>query len=300
MRYTEFSSSISRVFYFDKLSLSLTRIIFMENNMKNLAQLLLVLMVLASTTAYAGTQILMQEFRSGKATKNTIIISVEGDWMRIDNGSKKKSKQDSQMVFNVSKKEMLVINHKKKTYNRMDEVFFKEVTQKMMKAKKLMDEQLARMPPEQQKMMGKMMGGAMGTETKKQSKFIKTSRRGKYAGFDCQVTEYLLDGKKHRELCLASIDDIKAAGNIFKALKGMSKMFKDLFQSISKALPVLSDSNPFHEIDKLDGFPIAITEFEKNKPGKSDELVSIKEKSFDKDFFAPPDGYKGKRLNLGR
>lgn len=272
--------------------------------MKRITQLLLVLLVMVSTAAYSGTQVLMQEFKSGKATKNTVVISVEGDWMRIDNGGKKKSSQDSQVVFNVNKNEMLVINHKKKTYNRMDEAFFKEVNQKMMEAKKLMDEQLARMPPEQQemmkKMMGKMMGGAMGADEKKNSKFVKTSRSGKFAGYNCKITEYLIEGKKHRELCIASVSDIKGANDVFVAMKKMSEMFKDLFQSISKALPMLTDANPFHEFEKLDGFPIAITEFERNKAGKSDELVSIESKSFGKDFFSPPAGYKEEKMDLGR
>ena len=199
---------------------------------------------------------------------------------------------------------MLVINHKDKTYNRMDEAFFKEINQKMLEAKKLMDEQLAKMPPEQRemmkKMMGKMMGGAMGGEEKKNTKFVKTSRTGKFAGYSCKITEYLINDKKRRELCIASVSDIKGANEAFVAMKGMSEMFKDLFQSISKALPMLTDANPFHEIEKLDGFPIAITEFEKNKPGKSDELVSIESKSFAKNFFSPPSGYKEKKLDMGR
>ena len=167
-----------------------------------------------------------------------------------------------------------------------------------------MDEQLARMPPEQQemmkKMMGKMMGGAMGTEEKKEIKFVKTSRTGKYAGYSCQITEYLIEGKKHRELCITSVDDIKGADDVFTAMKGMSEMFKEVFQSIGQAIPILTDANPFHEIEKLGGFPIAITEFERNKPRRSDELVSIKSKSFGKEFFSPPAGYKEEKLDLGR
>jgi hypothetical protein len=276
----------------------------METNMKTLTQLLLIPVALLSTMTLAGTQVLMQEFKAGKATQNTVVISVEGSLMRMDNIGKKKSRQDSQVVYNVSKKEMLIINNKEKTFSRMDEAFFKEVNQKMMEAKKLMDEQLARMPPEQREMMknmmGKMVGAAMGTQENKDTKFVKTARTGKFGGYNCRISEYLINGKKHRELCVASVSDMKGANEVFTAMKAMSEMFKELFQSMSKALPMLTDANPFHEIDKLDGFPIATTEFERNKAGKSNELVSIGEKLFEKNFFSPPAGYKEKKVDLGR
>ncbi len=167
-----------------------------------------------------------------------------------------------------------------------------------------MDEQLAKMPPEQREMMRgmmeKMMGKITGEQKSKNTQFVQTSRTDKVAGYSCRITEYLVEGKKRREFCVTNVSEMKDAKEVFAAMKGMSEMFKELFQSMSKALPMLTESNPFHEMEKLDGFPIAITEFKKNKARGRNELVSIGTKSFDKGFFSAPAGYKEKKMDLGR
>jgi len=272
----------------------------MEKKMKKLLCLVLTLMVGFSTSAYAGTQIFMQEFKNGKATKDKTTISVQDNKLRLDNKKKNRSKS-SQVIFDVKQKEILIINHNDKTYTKMDETFFKEVNKKILDAKKQMDEQLAKMPPEQREMMKGMMEKMMGSVSEKQeikvTNFKKTSRTGQYAGYDCKIVEAFIDNKKIREYCVTPVSDIKGGQEIFTAMKGMSSTFEELYKTMSQSFPKMMEANPFLQIDKLKDYPIAITEFDGSKKLNSNQLISIQSKSFDEGYFLPPKDYKEKALD---
>jgi len=267
----------------------------MEKRMKNISQLVVVLVAFSVSSAFAGTQLVMNEIKNGKTTGETVTISVEGDMLRMDSID---GKEASQVIFNRVKKLMLIIDHEEKEYTKMDEAQIDKMVKKMEEAKKEMDAQLAKMPAAQRDMMKSMMGGMM-TETKKSViKLVKTSRTDKAAGASCKITELFVDGKKTQEFCVTATSNFKGSDKVLASMKGMSDMFQKLYDSMSKFLPGVDQVNPFNEISKLNGLPIIVIDFEKGKAVGRSELVSVDSKSFDKSFFKAPKNYKENKIEM--
>ncbi len=269
--------------------------------MKTIANLSLIFLFSLSLNSFAGTQAIMQQFKKGQATNEKTIISVHEHLLRMDNTGAKNSQDSSQVVFNTKKKEMLIIDHKDKTFTRMDSAMFQKINKKLQMAKKQMEAQLAKMPPEQREMMRSMMGNMMQgvTANQKNSKWIKTSRTSNVANYRCSISEYLVDGKKTREYCLASSNEFDGERELLLAMKEMSVMFRELFDSLSETLPMLKDTNPFYELEGIDGFPVSITEYNNGKVKETSKLISVKRKSFVAGFFTAPKGYKEEKPDFG-
>lgn len=257
----------------------------------------LLLMSSIGSHALAGTQALMEEIVAGKATDNTSTISIEGTLLRFDHSGS----GSSQVIFDTAKKEMLVIDHKEKSFMRMNQANIKKIQSKMESAKKQMEEQLAKMPEQQREMMKQMMGDKMkmfAQPEEKVKKFIKTNQRKTVAGHDCIVTDYFVNDNKVNEFCLTPVAEIEGASEIFNALKAMAEMFDELYRSMSNNLPMMASANPFSQINQLDGYPISITHFKSNNRVEHNQLKSIESMTFNKLFFKPPKGYKEKTMGF--
>ena len=138
----------------------------MGEEMKTKLKLGLVYILLSGSTVIAGTQAIMQGDGSGKNSNDTTQISVEGTLLRIDNTGS----DGSQVIFDTAKKEMLMIDHKERSFMRMNKAYLDNVKKQMEVAFKQMDAQMAKMPQAQREMMKKMMGNKMNMFNKPQKK----------------------------------------------------------------------------------------------------------------------------------
>ncbi len=258
------------------------------------------LAILLSFNTYAGSQAIMQESDKTGVTPNQTVISAEGNLLRIESRSSN-NVAGSLVIFDTLKKEMLLIEHQNQSYTRMNKSQFDVLNQKMLQVRKTMQEQLAKLPPEQQQMMKKMMSDKMNIsfqQEKKISRFISTERTDKAIGIDCKIVEHLVNDIKSHEYCIVPFSKVEGAGDIFKGMKAMGEMFRELYQSMSDSFPMLTNMNPLSEVDKLNGFPLIISNFKNGKKYTKNKLVNITPKSFDKVFFLPPDGYQEKKIDF--
>ena len=82
------------------------------------------------------------------------------------------------------------VNPQDKTYIELDRASMKRMADQINPALKQMQEQLAKMPPEQRAQMEKMMGGRMaGLMNDAPPEIRKTDRAGKAAGHACTYVE---------------------------------------------------------------------------------------------------------------
>jgi len=256
----------------------------------------LLLSVLCATQIFAGTQAVMKEYKHGKATGESMTLSIDGDFLKIDNSS---VDDKSLVIFNNTKMEMQIIDTENKSYTRMDKASIEKMSKKLDDAKKQMDAHLAQMPAAQRDMMRSMMGKMLGDTNKIVTKLVKTSRAGKVGNNTCKISEIYTGAIKSQEFCITPTSNLDGSEEILLAMKNLSSMFRQLFESMAKSFPGIAETNPFNELDKMDGFPIIVTTFKGNKVSSRNELVSIKSKSFDKGFFTVPSNYKENKINLG-
>jgi hypothetical protein len=259
--------------------------------MKTILKLSLIYSSLLIPVVFAGTQAVMKS-----SQQDTTMISVEGSKLRIE----QQGNENSIAIFDTAKKEMLMIDLQDRSYRRMNKANFDKIKQKMDDARKQIEEKMANMPPEQRDMIKNMMGNKLNmfAQSKpKETEFVETKRTDKAAGYSCNITEYFVNGQKKTEFCVTSQEKIKGADDIYRAMQNMSLMFKEIFESLSESFPMMAESNPFSEIEKLGGYPLIITDFGSSSNNQRNELKSIDTKSFDKSFFLPPEGFKEKKMD---
>jgi hypothetical protein len=169
----------------------------------------------------------------------------------------------------------------------------------MKKAMRQMEQALANMPPEQRKMMEKMMQGrgAPQAQQKKVKTVVQnTGKKDKINGYKCVWHEVLRGGQKIREMCVSSLKDMGVKKEIFNVFKDMAKFFSSLTEGIKSSSFGQMDNNPFEDFDKLNGFPVASKGYRGNLLVHETTIKSIEPRSLDRSTFQPPAGYVKKSI----
>jgi hypothetical protein len=205
----------------------------------------------------------------------------------------------STVIFRGDKDLLWVIDHEKKSYTVLDKETLEEVSGKMDAMMKQMEEQLAKLPPEQRKMIEEQMKGNLpgGQEVKMPSVEVKkTGRKDKIAGHSCVLHEVLVDGEKDSEVWVASWGDVGVTEDDFQAFRDMAGFFESMFESSSFLQQGVDQAQPFQIMDEVDGFPVLIRDIENGEIESETVLRSIDKRSLGSEVFEIPEGYKETKM----
>ncbi len=254
--------------------------------MKNLTKMGLLFLAGFSFAAQSGTIFVTKTSAdSGDDVSRTFY---QDDMLRIDSNGQQ---DNSSMIYDVQANVFYMIDHDEKSYTRIDKASMKKLVVILKNSKQRMKEQLASMPKEQQAMMSGMMGGMYSKDKPKSIyKLVKTSKSDKVLGIDCQQVDSFKNGKKHSELCIASLDDLPNGNEMFKAFAGMTKMLSDFM----KEMPMADEDsiNANATFKQLNGFPIIDKETKNGRVTSISKLFSVKEVKLDASKFEVPQGYR--------
>ncbi len=232
---------------------------------------------------------------SGRETPGEKIYA-QSSMVRIDFAS---SEDNISMIFR--DEAILIVDHNKKTVNRLDQAAMGEVGSQMNEAMKQLEEEMAKMPPEQRAMMEKMMKGRMKgmmpeQMTGKQDAYrVEAVGSGQWQSYSCTQYAAYIGSEKIQEICAASINQIEGAEEAMEAFKKMADSMKKMLESVKIPFANLA-SNPMQTINQIDGFPVHTLHFENGKLKQEAFLKSATQKNLDDSLFAAPEGYKEEDL----
>jgi len=169
---------------------------------------------------------------------------------------------------------------------------------RMKQAMQQIEQALANMPPEQQKMMEQMMRGRRPQLQQKKVKTVvqNTGKKDKINGYKCAWHEVLRGGQKIREMCVGSLKDMGLKKEIFNVFKDMAKFFSSLTEGVKSSSFGKMNNNPFENFDKLNGFPVVSKGYRGDLLVHETTFKSIEQKSLDQSTFEPPAGYVKKTI----
>jgi uncharacterized protein YneF (UPF0154 family) len=156
----------------------------------------------------------------------------------------------------------------------------------MDEALKRMQEQMAKLPPEQREMMEKMM--PQGSSTAKVA--YRKLGPGKSGAFACERYETTRDGKKVAEGCYA---DPKAAGiaeEDFKTLADLAKPFERIAKDFAAMLP--RQGTPGAPA----GAPVKTVLYQDGKAQSESLIKEIKKETLSSGLFEVPKGHTKQTL----
>lgn len=208
-------------------------------------------------------------------------------------------------IFRGDSREMVVVDHDKKSYMVIDEEMIQQIGGQMTAMMEQMQKQMEGMDPQQRAMMEKMMQGQMGgmgapgADIELPSiEFIKSSDKADQHGYPCVRYDVMVDGGKTQELWVTDWDNIEGSGEIRDAFKAMASFAREMMESMpqiggGKNGGLFGDGRSLMEaFDEIDGFPVVTRSFGSGG-GLENEAVlkSSTKRDLDAAEFEAPTGY---------
>ena len=192
---------------------------------------------------------------------------------------------ENYMIVRLDKEIIYVVKPKDKTYSEITfaeiEAMMKKANEKMAANQGKMDaarEKLASLPPEQRKMVEKMMGDRMAAMGGKDSK-IDVTRSGEskaISGYACTKYVVTQDGKEF--MTMWTTKDVKEFAS-------MRKDFEAFSQRMASMNPMMGKGY-MEAFRKLEGFPI-----ETDMMGMTQVVTKIEKRTTPSSEFEVPSGY---------
>lgn len=251
----------------------------------------LAVLAATSSTAYAGSVMEMQsrDLANAGAAPTTVVTYAQDGRMRVE-----PKPGDAVMIF---KDDVIYnLNAKDRNYTAIDRAAMKRMAEKINPALKQMQEQMAKMPPEQRAQMEKMMGNRMpGMSARAPQEIRKTGRTGKAAGHACTYVEVLAGGVLEDEYCVVAPGALKGSQELIESAKKIAAFMQEMLTSLdSPWVREMAERQP--NFDKLGGIPVMSRHFSDGKPVHESTLQSLRAESLPAALFEIPAGYARKEM----
>ena len=266
---------------------------------------LLVCAILALTPALAGVvyEIEVTDHEQSPPKTESIEAAVEGRHLKMGIAAGSTGGKGD-MIFRGDRREMVVVDHKDKSYTVIDGAAMQQIAGQVSKAMSQMQEALKNVPEDKRKMIEEMMKQRLPQETAPQppkSELRKTGERGEKNGYPCVKYEIWRDGRKLRELWVTDWDNVEGGSEVVDTFEDMADFFKELMDSIPDFGQGGQSGDPaFEHMREIGGFPVVTREFGDDGSLEDEStLRSARRRTLDPAEFEPPSGYK-RRSMLGQ
>ena len=201
------------------------------------------------------------------------------------------------MIFRSDKDLFWIVDESAKTYREITREDMRRVVKLVNNAMELMKEKMASMPPEQRKMMEKMMGNQLAAldGEKKGAKGItyeKIGNGGKVGGWSTVKYEGSIDGALVSEVWTAAGSAVNVGMSEMKTLEKMMSFFREFTGKFGgDSLVALGPEGA------LEGVPVKIVSYSNGAPAGTYLVTSIEQKKLPASEFEVPAGYTKESLN---
>lgn len=228
----------------------------------------------------------LQQDVAGKSTPRRSDVLLAKDKLRLDIAGEK----PITLIYRKDKDVFWMIDAAAKSYTEMTSKDLEEMGEAIADARKKMQEQLKNLPPEQQAMMEKMMGGMLAEPEQAKVAFKKGLGGGKVGAWTCQNWESYLNGNKTADHCVADYKSVGVGTEDFA-------VFKDMGRFLGKLAPTykgLLDQGM--NLDQLGGIPVETITLQDGKQDARITLESVKRAASAADRFELPAGLTKKSM----
>lgn len=248
-----------------------------------------------SVAALAGTTLESVEHRlDDQRTDAVTTISAQDGNLRVDSPA-----NNGVMIFKDDT--IYTLNTKAKTYGALDRATLQKMAEQISPALKQMQEQLAKMPPEQRAQVEKMMGKSMaGMGEEKTQEFRKTARTDKISGYNCTYVEMLEDGVLQDELCVVPSGQLKGSSDLMAAAQKMQAMMDEMLKTLDSPWMKQMIQRQTMNYSQLGGIPVFTRRYEDGKPVAETTLRSIRTDALPASTFEIPAGYTKQEMRGSR
>lgn len=240
---------------------------------------------------------------AGRSTSSE--MSVEGKNLKMEilagEGGGDSAEKD-EAIFRGDLGQMVIVDHRTRSYMEIDGEALKGVGGQMAEAMKAVEKQLEGLDPKQREMMERMLkermggAGAAGQDTRPPVEFRNTGERGDKQGYPCVRWDMFVGQTKMQELWVTDWSNIRGGVEVAGAFREMAAFYSELLDSFREMAGGMgffnADRGPMEAFQKVDGFPVVTRSFEGGELESETVLESVTERDLDPDAFEPPQGYR--------
>jgi hypothetical protein len=203
--------------------------------------------------------------------------------------------QKMTMIYRGDKDLFWILDNSAGTYREVTRADMRKMMEQVGKAMQQMKEQMAALPPEQRKMMEKMMGGQLRAFDRKEVPpaidYVKIGDGGDVAGWSTIKYKGTLDGTKVSEVWVAPAAVARVGSAEMKTLENMMSFFREIVGKFGGGS--LTTIGP---VGGLDGVPIKVVTYSNGTPVSTYAVTSIAQKDLPASEFEVPAGYTKQEL----
>lgn len=192
------------------------------------------------------------------------------------------------MIFRSDKEVFWVINTTDKSYTEMTRKDIKKMKVQMDEAKRVMQEQMKNMPPEQRAMIEQMMKGKAMPAQPEKAVFKKGSSGVKIGKWTCDTYKGYRSGQLTEEVCTTSFKNLGIAQKDFKVMQRMAEFMSELSPDAASLYNVGSDQ--WEKEQGYPGIPVRTISYSNGKKVSQYEIQDVKKKRISSSRFELPKG----------
>jgi len=258
--------------------------------------------VLVAAEATAGLDVKTRTVAEGKSGNTGARMRTEGDRLRIDMAAPPSGQGASSLVFDANAQVLRILRHDDESYVEIDRQTADQIGATMAAARKKMQEQLAKMPPQQRALMEKMMqGGAIplpNPDAPKKAVPLEAKPSGEtddVGGTACTVYALTRGGESKGDVCVAAWDAVGIAPSDIAVLKKLGAFQRKMTEALAGSIP--GAEQPFELLERVDGFPLRTRRLEDGKVVSETYFEDLTQRDVPADAFAVPADYTKKSVD---
>lgn len=198
---------------------------------------------------------------------------------------------EQSVLYDRGNRTVYMIDQTSRKYFKLDEEIAENLKARIEQMKKMAEERIATLPPEQQEMARKMMDQQMGNMNAEHA-IESTGEEKEINSYEC--SEYLMteDGEIKRKMWVASYSDMGIGKKEVQCLEDFSSLMASFAEAMGSNL---GDSNFLYQ-EEIQGLPVNSVDYDYGQPAGQNNVVGIKEYTPDRDFFKIPMGFTEQQL----
>ena len=259
--------------------------------------------VACATQAGAIYEIETQDYSQSPERVGTTYVAVEGLLLRVDIEA---GPQESagQVIFRGDRKEMVIIDHDRKSYFVMNTATIQAMANHLGQAMGQVNSALENLDPQKRAMLEGLMKGNQQPTRQAPIQYGPQIRRAgddvQINGYPCVRYEASRDGYKTQDLWLTDWKNIEGTGEFYQALTAMNAFVNDMTTAFTNKLGSPMDAfqqNIFMAIGDLQGFPVASLDYNAN--GQTEEATVLRtavRRNLNPADFEAPAGYQQQQM----
>jgi hypothetical protein len=261
--------------------------------------------ILLATTSYAGVVYEIENRQMATETRQTSSIAVDGSNLKMTVASDE-GPDDGEMIFRGDAREMIVVNHKERSYMVLDEDTMNQLAEQMKQASAAlaeMEKALANVPESQRAQVEKMMRSRLPnlSEPVVPTELRKTGDQDTMKGYPCVRYEILRGGVVIRELWVTDWSNVKGGEDTAAAFQRMADFFQQMIESLPKfgEMGQASTTAAFEHMREINGFPVLTREFADDGSLESiASLTAAEQADLSAADFEPNPKYKRQKISM--